>query len=106
MRLFIPRDTRITGYWKKNQTTGQWEEIATSIEHGPAYAPNKTVITFRLSDNGPYDEDATAGTISDQGGPGFPGGTVRVPALDYRGMLLFALLAALIGIYALRRQTV
>ena len=106
MRLFIPRDTRITGYWKKNQTTGQWEEIATSIEHGPAYAPNKTVITFRLSDNGPYDEDATAGIISDQGGPGFPGGTVRVPALDYRGMLLFALLAALIGIYALRRKTV
>ncbi len=106
MRLFIPRDTRITGYWKKNQTTGQWVDIATSIEHGPAYAPNKTVITFQLKDGGDYDEDgAVDGSILDQGGPGFQGGPVSVPALDYRGIFLFVLLVALSGIYALRRQT-
>ena len=105
MRLFIPKDTRITGYWKKNQTTGRWNDIATNVEHGPAYAPNKTVITFQLTDGGPYDEDGLAnGSILDQGGPGFPGTATAVPAVDQRGALLFVILAGLAGLLALRRQ--
>ena len=71
MRLFIPKDQEITGYWKKNKTTGRWDNIATSIEHGPSYASNKTVISFELVDGGPYDEDELAdGNITDEGGPG------------------------------------
>lgn len=106
MRLFIPRDTRITGYWKKNQNTGQWENIATSVENGPSYAPDKTVITFQLTDGGAYDEDGVAnGFIQDQGGPGFPRVTA-VPAMDERGIALFVVLAGLASLGVLRRHPV
>ena len=111
MRLFIPRDTRITAYYKKNMNTGQWDNIATSIEHGPAYAPNKTVVTFQLTDGGAYDEDgASDGSILDQGGPRYEESGVvepiNVPTLNTPGVLFFALLTALAGFYALRKRAV
>lgn len=112
MRLFVPKDTRIAGYWKKNQNTGKWDNIASNIVHGPSYAPNKTVITFQLTDGGPYDEDGIAnGSIQDQGGPGYEnsggggGEPVNVPTMNLGGILFFSLLTAFIGIYTLRRCT-
>jgi len=80
--------------------------------HGPSYAPNKTVITFQLTDGGPYDEDGIAnGSIQDQGGPGYEnsggggGEPVNVPTMNLGGILFFSLLTAFIGIYTLRRCT-
>ncbi len=94
IKLYVPRNTNITGYWKKNQTTGKWENIAQSIDHNSV--SGKTVITFQLTDNGDYDEDNTLGLIIDQGGPGYP--MVSVPTTGPIGTLLLFMLLGFLGL--------
>lgn len=66
--IYVARDTGIDGYFKKNQTTGDWEEISASVDH--TSASDKTKITFTLVDGGEYDADGAAnGVIVDPGGP-------------------------------------
>ncbi len=99
IKLYVPRNTNITGYWKKNQTTGKWENIAQSIDHNSV--PGKTVITFQLTDNGDYDEDNTLGLIKDQGGPGYP--MVSVPTTGPIGTLLLFMLLGFLGLKMYKR---
>ncbi len=107
MRIYVPGNSAINGYWKKNRLTGQWENIATSI----TTTGNKTVISFNLTDGGPYDEDGSVnGAINDQGGPGITGGTTAtattaVPAMNQWGAAMLACLMGIGAILAFRRKT-
>ena len=33
MNMFIPRDTSVIGYYDKDKNTGQWENIASAVDH-------------------------------------------------------------------------
>ena len=102
MRIYVPRNTAINGYWKKNRLTGQWENIATSI----TTTGNKTIISFNLTDGGPYDEDGSVnGAISDQGGPGITGGTATVPTMNQWGAVILTCLMGIGAILVIRRKT-
>ncbi len=103
MRIYVPRNSAINGYWKKSRLTGQWENIATSI----TTAGNKTVISFNLTDGGPYDEDGSAdGAISDQGGPGIGGpAPTTVPTMNQWGAVILTCLLGIGAILAFRRKT-
>jgi hypothetical protein len=103
MVMYMPYNPAINGYWKKDNS-GQWRDIATSIQLGPPEAPNKTKITFPLTDGGPFDEDLAAdGGIDDQGGPGIGGGA-PVPTTNQWGMIIFTVLTVISGLYYLRRR--
>jgi uncharacterized delta-60 repeat protein len=66
MSVFVDGSIPVNGYWKLNQQTQQWENIATKIET----VGNKTRIDFALKDGGPFDTDGAAnGSIQDPGGP-------------------------------------
>ncbi len=103
MRIYVPRNSAINGYWKKNRLTGQWENIATSI----TTTGNKTVISFNLTDGGPYDEDGSInGAISDQGGPGIGGpAPTTVPTMNQWGAIILTALMGIGAILAFRRKT-
>ncbi len=109
MKIYVPQNDAINGYWKKNINTGEWENIATSI----TTEGNKTVITFDLTDGGPYDEDGSEnGAISDQGGPGVGGGAVAigpmpaqpVPTISEWGAIILTFLMGIVAIFAFKRK--
>ena len=102
MQIYVPRNGAINGYWKKNRLTGQWENIVTSI----STTGSKTVISFNLTDGGPYDEDGSAnGAISDQGGPGIIGANAApVPTMNQWGAVILTCFMGLAAILAFRRK--
>ena len=100
MEVYVPYDPVITGYWKKNVNTGQWEDIAQSVTK----VGNQMRITFNLTDGGDYDEDVVSGQITDQGGPGGPETVKAVPTMTEWGMIVFILLAGLMGVFYMRRR--
>ena len=61
LTLFIPYNTEVNGYWKKD-TLGQWHNLATEIGHT---GQTKTWIRFPLTDNGDFDENGAVKIIDD-----------------------------------------
>lgn len=125
MTVCVPRNTNITGYWKKHRITGVYGDIATGVTHilGP---PSVTRVNFSITEGGPYDDDGLQnGIIQDPGGPGYgvtvaAGGSsalgssnrlsemtyndMTATAVPYGGEWLTILLAGGCGLYALRRR--
>ena len=99
MKLYVPKESEVNSYWKKNRNTGVWEDINPTI----TTENNKKVLTFTLTDGGPYDADGVAnGVIQDPGGPGVKNGrgstpSVSVPLLSGWGMTLLITLLGLLG---------
>ncbi len=101
MKLYVPKDSAVDSYWKKNRNSGVWENINPTITTNG----NKKILTFTLTDGGPYDADGVAnGVIQDPGGPGITGGavagpsTVTVPVLSGWGAMLLITLMGLLGV--------
>lgn len=101
VQLYLPRNSKINGYWKKN-VSGDWVNIATSITQ----VGNKTRVVFPLTEGGPFDFDADTSTITDPGGPGILA-TRPVPTLPQWAAIMLALLmmagAAKTGVHGLRK---
>ena len=66
--LLIPRNLSVAGYYKKNQTTGKWQNIASVIDHNSV--PNKTRIVFNLENNGVFDGNPADDVYSRSRWPG------------------------------------
>ncbi len=99
MSIFVKRDTSISGYYKKNMRTGEWENIADAIDH--TSVSGKTKITFTLADGGDYDEDGLANQeIDDDSGPvsNAGGSGAAVPAAQPWHLVLLALLLGGLGV--------
>jgi hypothetical protein len=90
MDIIMPLDTGITGYYKENQETKEWENIAVAIDHSSI--PERTVVTISLTEGGSFDMDDISVTITDPGGP-VSSGPAPIPVLTHWGM--FALLGIL-----------
>jgi hypothetical protein len=58
-----------------------------------------------VTDNGQGDSNATAGQITDPGGPGVSAGVASVPTLSQWALMLLAGLVALLTLGALRQRT-
>jgi hypothetical protein len=101
VKMFIPRDETVTGYYKRNVHTGQWQDIAGAVDHHSV--PGKTVIAFALTEGGSFDADASISTITDPGGP-VSSRAAPIPTMTEWGMLLLAILLALSGIAKTRRK--
>jgi len=103
MKIYVPYNSAINGYWKKNIETGEWENIATSITK----EGNKTVISFDLKDGGPFDEDGSPdGTINDIGGPGIGQAEVNVesvPTLTWWGLMFMSAMFIVFALINIRR---
>ncbi|MCB1887402.1 MAG: IPTL-CTERM sorting domain-containing protein [Rhodocyclaceae bacterium] len=97
--LFVPANSAINGYWKKN-TLGNWVNIATSVSQ----VGNKTRIMFPLTESGLFDFDANATTITDPGGPGIFAGATAIPTLSEWGMMLLVSLMGLGAALSHRRR--
>lgn len=110
MNIVMPRNTSITGYYKKNRLTGEWEDVAVSVDHSQSLPDGTlvTIVTIQITDGGPYDNDGLVnGEIDDPGSPGFLAWADRteIPALGPWGVgLLGLLLAGALGLIARRRQ--
>jgi hypothetical protein len=65
-------------------------------EHPATFSPDRTTITYTVTDNGVGDSNATAGVITDPAGAGVPGaeGVSGVPTLSEWSLLLLGLLVA------------
>ena len=103
--IFIPRDTSITGYFKKNKNTGQWENVATSVDHDSV--AGKTKITFPLTEGDAYDNDTDPTVITDPGGPGMLAAAppvMAIPTLSEWGMILLSLLLGIAAVVRIRRM--
>ena len=63
--IYIPKNPRINGYYKKN-LSGEWVDVARKISH----TKNKTIIKISLEDGDEFDSDGVVnGFIRDPGGP-------------------------------------
>jgi hypothetical protein len=94
----MPLNANINGLLKKNQITGLWDNIATSV----TTVGNRTRVTFNLTDGGPYDADrAIDGRITD---PAFPAVTTPSEVKGSSGGSPGAWLLAPFGLLALRRR--
>lgn len=102
MDIYVARDESITGYFKKNVNTGNWENVATAIDH--TSVPGKTVITIELTESGNYDSDAIDTVLTDPGAPGSYAASAPVPALDARGAAVMGVLMLLAGLVLMRRK--
>jgi hypothetical protein len=89
LSIFVPYNTAITEYWKKDKN-GKWTDLNATIEH---IGTSKTKITFTLKDNGIFDLDPSDGTIVDPGGPTISAAiTTTVPALGTAGRVILVML--------------
>ncbi len=104
VKVYVPKNERITGYWKKNLDTGKWVNIAESVEHGPEYAPDKTVVTFMLVDNSNYDSDRKLGIIKDPGGPGYLNNAFAVPVFNWWGIIILSLVLCILSYIFIFRE--
>ena len=101
LSVLVDLDTSINSYMKKNMLTGNWDNIATEVDH--TSKPGKTKVTFTIKDGGPYDEDGTAnGTIVDAGGVSPSVSSVPDVTTAYYALLLLLLAGA--GMLMLRRS--
>ena len=101
MDIFVPRNETITGYFKENKDTGVWKDIATAVDS--TSVNRKTKISIQLTEDGPYDTDSLASTITDPGGPGSQS-SESIPTLDEWGMIIFSGLLLLGSIVMIRRR--
>jgi hypothetical protein len=101
--LYVPYNTAINGYWKKN-ASGNWVNVATSITQ----QGNKTKVTFPLTEGDAFDFDTNPATITDPvGGPGIltlAANVVPVPTLSNWGKIMLLSLIAMCGALLLRRR--
>ena len=86
-----------TQYWKYGPTASNnaphWYVFPATI--------NGNTITFSITDGGLGDDDLSAlnGSITDAGGPGYPGTAVTtIPSLSEMGLLLLSLAIGLLGL--------
>jgi hypothetical protein len=101
VKMFIPRDETITGYYKRNVHTGQWQDIARSVDHHSV--PDKTVITIVLAEGGSFDADASISRITDPGGP-VSSRAAPIPTATEWGLILMGLFLALSAAAHIRRR--
>ncbi len=59
--IYLDRDDNINGLYKLNTTTGVFDKIEAEISH----TDDKTVITYYITDNGPYDDNSLNTVIFD-----------------------------------------
>jgi pimeloyl-ACP methyl ester carboxylesterase len=101
--LYVPRNTAINGYWKKN-VSGEWVNIATSITQ----KGNKTEVVFPLTEGDVFDFDSDSDTITDPGGPGIFAASevpeVPIPTLPEWGVIILLSLMMLVASLRLRSR--
>lgn len=83
----------------KAQPTPHWYDFSSHA------TVSGNTITLTLTDGADGDSDLSAnGSISDPGGPVLPGDVSAIPTLSQWALLLLSLLAAALGMRAVRRR--
>ncbi len=96
--LHMPFTPLITGYFKQD-SAGNWQDIATSVTH----TATQTIVSFTITDGGEYDRDgAVDGSITDPGGPGKI--SIPIPTLSGWTQSLMVMLLGITGFLSLRRR--
>ena len=99
--LLIPRNLSVDAYYKKNRTTGKWQDIVSGIDHNSV--PGKTRMVFNLTNNGVFDGNPADDVIRDPGGPvAHP--YVAVPSLTEWGTIVFGLFLLGSAVLKIRRR--
>ncbi len=107
LHILIPKNTEVTGYYRKNPIRGTWEDVSITVDHHSV--PGRSRLTIQFTNDALCESGPTGLRRADFGGPGMPITSVvkdisRVSTLSLRGALFMCFLLGICALVHLRRR--